>query len=230
LFVLEIGEPGSSFTFEVASKIGLSNDLVERAKHAVDNQKVNFDKVLVQLQARKNELNRKNNQLSKNQRQLSLELKKNSEQFKILNDKLKALKDKENQKLMEQGRKYVRLLEHWQKHKRKKELVKRIIIASEKLADNEKKEKIKDELQQLRDKKKQRKEQRDKKRIDKKDSPDQNWNPEPGDTVKIGKGRQTGTLIEIDKNKRKGLVHFGMMKTIVDIDKIVVVLKGNHSG
>jgi DNA mismatch repair protein MutS2 len=230
LYKLEIGELGSSFTFEVASKIGLSNDLVDRAKHVVDNQKVNFDKVLVQLQARKNELNRKNNQLSKNQRQLSLELEKNREQFKILNEKLNSLKDKENQKLMEQGRKYVRLLEHWQKHKRKKELLKRIIIASEKLAENEKKEKIKDELHLLREKKKQRKEQRIKKRIDKKESTDQNWNPEPGDTIKIGKGRQTGTLIEIDTNKRKGLVHFGMMKTIVDIDKMVVVLKANRNG
>ena len=66
--------------------------------------------------------------------------------------------------------------------------------------------------------------------MNKKDQTDNNWNPEPGDTVKIGKGRQTGTLIEIYKNRKKGLVHFGMMKTIVDIDKIVVVVKRNRNG
>jgi len=230
LYELEVGQPGSSFTFEVASKIGLSNDLIDRAKHVVDNQKVSFDRVLVQLQARKNELNRKNNQLAKNQRQLSQELEKNREQFKKLNEKLDALKDKDNQKLMEQGRKYLRLLVHWQKNKSKKELLKRIIIASEKMKESEKKEKIKDELHQLREKKERRKTQKVNRRKQKSVKGQVEWNPEPGDTVKIGKGRQTGTLMELDLHKGKGVVHFGMMKTIVDIDKIVVVVKGNSNG
>ena len=53
------------------------------------------------------------------------------------------------------------------------------------------------------------------------------WIPEPGDMVKIGNGRQTGTVIVLDLHKGKGVVHFGMMKTIVDIDRMVVVKKGD---
>lgn len=225
VYILETGQPGSSFTLEVASKIGLSNGLIDRAKHVVDHQKVNFDRVLVQLQMRKNELNRKNNQLTKNQKQLSTALEKNREQFKILSEKLDSLKEKGNQKLMEQGKKYLRLLALWQKDKNKKDILKRITIASEKLAEKERNEKEKVEIEQLKAKKE---EKRILKSNRKKLTREQaKWVPEPGDLVKIGKGRQTGKVIVLDLHKGKGVVHFGMMKTIVNIDKMVVVKKGS---
>ena len=44
-----------------------------------------------------------------------------------------------------------------------------------------------------------------------------------GDMVKIGNGKQSGEIKEIKKGK--ALVHFGAMKTIIDLDKIVVVKK-----
>ena len=226
IYKLETGQPGSSFTLEVASKIGLSNGLIERAKNVVDHQKVNFDKVLVQLQMRKNELNRKNNQLTKNQKQLSKELETNRERFKKLSEKLDSINDKGNQKLIEQGKKYLRLLASWQKNKNKKDILKHITIASEKLTEKERKEKEKIELERINANKEQRKiEKTNQKKISKEQA---KWAPEPGDMIKIGNGRQTGKVIVLDFNKGKGVVHFGMMKTIVDIDKMVVVKKKNN--
>lgn len=221
LFVLEQGVPGSSFTFEVASKIGLQASLLDRAKKVVSNQKVNFDKVLVQLQARKNELNRKNRQLSKNQKTLSEELQRTKEEFQYLQDKLKQLNDPETQKKIEQGKKYIRLLESYQKSKNKKDLLKRVIIAAEKWEEGIKKEKLKDETKVLREKqvriRKQKKENKKQKVIQK------SWIPQVGDLIKIGSGKQTGEIKEIKKGK--ALVHFGGMKTIVDVEKIIVVKK-----
>lgn len=226
LFVLEQGQPGSSFTFEVASKIGLPASLIDRAKTVVSEQKVNFDKVLVQLQARKNELNRKNRQLSKNQKTLSEELKRTKEEFEYLQNKLEQLNDPENQKKLEQGRKYIRLLESYQKTKNKKEILKRVIIASDKWADGIKKERLKDEAQVLKEKqsriRKQKKEKKKQKIIQ------ESWIPNVGDLIKIGNGKQTGEIKEIKKGK--ALVHFGAMKTIVDVEKVVVVKKEEKNG
>jgi len=226
LFILEPDQPGSSFTFEVASKIGLSTGLIDRAKHTVDNEKVNFDKVLVQLQMRKNELNRKNNQLSKNQKLLSEKLVANENEYQHLQKKLEKLNDPENQKLMEQGKKYQRLLDSWRKNKSKKDIIKRIIIASDKNVELEKKELLKDQVEQMRLKKERIKKQKSsrKKQLQKQAK----LIPELGDEVKIGKGKQSGTLMEINWQKEKGIVHFGMIKTIVDLDKIIVVKKNKY--
>lgn len=221
LFILEQGHPGSSFTFEVASKIGLSDSLLQRAKDTVSDQKVNFDRVLVQLQQRKNELNRKNRHLSKSQKNLSEELEKTKSEFLALQSKLEQLNDPQNQKRIEDGKKYLRLLESWQKSKNKKDLLKRIIIASDKWAENIKKVKSIDEAQEL--KAKQVRIRKQKKEKKKQDQIQKSWIPQVGDLVKIGNGSQTGELVEIKKGK--ALIHFGGMKTIIDIEKIIVVKK-----
>ncbi len=225
LFILEQGHPGSSFTFEVASKIGLSKTLIQEAKDTVSDQKVNFDRVLVQLQARKNELNRKNRQLSQNQKLLSKELDKTKNEFLLLESKLSELNDPENQKRIEHGNKYIRLIESYQKSKNKKDILKRILIASDKWAENIKKEKLKDESEKLKEKQsriRKNKRERKKEKIEQ-----EAWIPEVGDLAKIGSGKQSGEIMEIKKGK--ALVHFGAMKTIVDLDKIVVVKKEKGS-
>lgn len=46
LFQLEIGKPGSSFAFEIARKIGLSEDILKLATERVGEDHINFDKHL----------------------------------------------------------------------------------------------------------------------------------------------------------------------------------------
>ena len=49
LFQLQIGQPGSSFAFEIARKIGLPDDLLQAATDKVGKKQVNFDKILKEV-------------------------------------------------------------------------------------------------------------------------------------------------------------------------------------
>ena len=151
---------------------------------------VNFDKVLIQLQGRKNELNRKNRDLAKNQKLLSDELEKSKEDYALIEKKLTELNDPENIRLYEEGRKYERILEQYQKSKNKKEILKRVIIASNKWADKKKKEAEKDELQRL--KAKQARIKKNKMAKQKVKAKQKKWVPEVGDTIKWGQSKQSG--------------------------------------
>lgn len=61
LYKFSIGQPGSSFTFEVAQINGISTDLIEKAKARIDKRKVDMDRLLNELQKEKTYLQRLNN-------------------------------------------------------------------------------------------------------------------------------------------------------------------------
>ena len=54
LFQLEIGKPGSSFALEIARKIGLDADVLERAKEYVGVEQVEYEKMLNELESERN--------------------------------------------------------------------------------------------------------------------------------------------------------------------------------
>ena len=56
LFKLEVGNPGSSFTFEVAETNGISPSLISRAKSKLDSRKVELDALIGDLQKGKAKL------------------------------------------------------------------------------------------------------------------------------------------------------------------------------
>jgi DNA mismatch repair protein MutS2 len=60
LYKFSIGQPGSSFTFEVAQINGIPQELIEEAKTKVNEQKVNMDKLLSELQREKTYLEKLN--------------------------------------------------------------------------------------------------------------------------------------------------------------------------
>jgi DNA mismatch repair protein MutS2 len=51
-----MGQPGSSFTFEVAKMNGINPELISTAKGLLDEKKVNLDRLLNELQSNKNQL------------------------------------------------------------------------------------------------------------------------------------------------------------------------------
>ena len=59
LFKLHTGQAGSSFTFEVAQKIGIPFRLINRAKKKVEKEKIRLDKTIAKLQNERNELQKK---------------------------------------------------------------------------------------------------------------------------------------------------------------------------
>jgi DNA mismatch repair protein MutS2 len=55
LYKLEIGKPGSSFALEIASKIGLSKEILHYAKEHIGEERVRYDRLLTQLENEKNQ-------------------------------------------------------------------------------------------------------------------------------------------------------------------------------
>jgi DNA mismatch repair protein MutS2 len=110
-YKLNIGKPGSSYTFSIAERIGLSAHLIDRAKSLVDEHHFTLDKLLnkteqelrkleskekeLQKLIKENEWQRKklHEKLNREKHQQQVELLK--EQNKIAADKLVYLKDME---------------------------------------------------------------------------------------------------------------------------------------
>ncbi len=55
LYQLEIGKPGTSFALEIASKIGISKEIIEYAKANIGEERVRYDRLLTQLENEKNQ-------------------------------------------------------------------------------------------------------------------------------------------------------------------------------
>lgn len=54
-YQLEIGKPGSSFALEIASKIGLSKEILAYAKEQIGEERVRYDRLLTRLENEKNQ-------------------------------------------------------------------------------------------------------------------------------------------------------------------------------
>jgi DNA mismatch repair protein MutS2 len=110
LYELEIGRPGSSFAFEIASKIGLPKTVIDRAKEKLGSQQVNLEKLLKELDIEKRVFAEKNMEVGINQRKLAQQLAEtnalktrlDNDQKRLLNEakqKAKALVAEANQRI-----------------------------------------------------------------------------------------------------------------------------------
>lgn len=125
LFKLEIGQAGSSFTFEVAQKNGIPYSLINRAKKRVETEKVRLDKTISKLQDQRRKLQNESQKLA-NQASITQSTNESlSDKEQKLQDKLErfqALYD-ENQKMLSIGRKTNELLNKYFQTNNKKELI-----------------------------------------------------------------------------------------------------------
>ncbi|MFC5269886.1 endonuclease MutS2 [Adhaeribacter terreus] len=88
LYQLEAGKPGSSFAIEIARKIGLPKEIVEKATTLVGKDKIRYDRLLEQLETEKNALEKHNAELEKQQRKLDKAVK----EYSALKDHLEESK------------------------------------------------------------------------------------------------------------------------------------------
>jgi DNA mismatch repair protein MutS2 len=70
LYRLEVGKPGSSFAIEIARKIGLPKEVVERATQLVGKDKIRYDRLLEGLEKEKTELEQRTADAAKQERRL----------------------------------------------------------------------------------------------------------------------------------------------------------------
>lgn len=246
LFTLLIGQPGSSFTFEVAQKNGIPYSLINRAKKKIDKSKVRFDKTISKLQKERTNLQR--NTLSMEQQS-----SKAKEHATMLAEKESKLQEKlesfqtlydTNQKILSIGRKTNELLNKYFQTNNKKEFKtefdKWVIMEKskydiahpkvKKTKPQKAKEKVAKKKAEIALKKTEkevltkvvevRKEKAKEEKIaaEKKAS----YVFKVDDKVRLIDGRACGTIEKIDK--KKVTINYGMFTTATTLDKIELVV------
>lgn len=80
MYMLEMGKPGSSYAFEIAQKIGLSQHIIDLAKNKIGVQQRKMDTMLIDLERDKKEIIDKKISLDKQQRHYKELLEANEKQ------------------------------------------------------------------------------------------------------------------------------------------------------
>jgi DNA mismatch repair protein MutS2 len=129
LYKFSIGQPGSSFTFEVAQINGIPLSLIEDAKTRLDEHKVKMDKLLSELQREKTYLERLNSEHV--EAQTSAQMAKNDylEKKTRYDEKLKtqqATIERDN-KYLNAGKKMLSFIDRFTVKSRKKDVNKPLI-------------------------------------------------------------------------------------------------------
>jgi DNA mismatch repair protein MutS2 len=215
-YELYVGHAGSSYTFEVAQKIGLEKEIIQRAREKLDQRKVKLDQLLITLQTKKNQLNKETSILQQEKSRIRKEIEQFEKESELYRQKRTDLNFSENKQLIERGKKYDALLEAWQDRKKRKELSSKLTLAAEKEA-NKKREL--DQAEKLRAKQERIRKQKEKRKLQKAGQVQQKQLEfKVGDKVKMRSSKQVGEVEEV--NKDKVTVVFGMMKTIVPAQKL----------
>lgn len=206
-YELNIGQPGSSYTFVIARKSGLSKQLIQSAESKTDKDKVKLDRLLKQLhqlqQKAKTELTN-----SQEQQKLSLEKQaKYDELYEKWQLKLQHQRDnkEQTQKLAEAGRKYLKLIAEWDQAKDKQAFYKLL----SKQFQTEKKKKLEKKNEVKAEKRKAQKIAQNMEQI------------KVGSRVKLLSGKQVGVVEEIVQKKAKVL--FGNLITTAGLESLELV-------
>lgn len=119
-----IGQPGSSFTFEVAKINGIPDDLIEEAKTRIDERKVKMDRLLNELQREKNYLERLNKEHIAAQELATEALEEFREKRAHYETKLQQQRENsdQQQQMVQRGKKLSLFIDRYNLHTRKKAL------------------------------------------------------------------------------------------------------------
>ncbi len=131
-YTLTIGTPGSSYTFEVANRVGISKRIIAAAREKLDNRTVAIDALLVAVQTEKNELTTAREKLFTRLAELNELKEKHTGKIAQLENKLQRLQkqiEDQTETLM-WGSRFENLANSYIKErtiKKKKEIMERIM-------------------------------------------------------------------------------------------------------
>jgi len=128
-FILSVGKPGSSYTFEVAERIGFPKYLITRAKSRLNKDKLKLNTLLAEVQDQKSKLE----ELLQQKDHEAFLMKIAKEKYLNLYQTWEEKQEKEKEQRIElrqqalYGQKYLRLLEDWKNKQERKIVIKRFI-------------------------------------------------------------------------------------------------------
>ncbi len=144
---LEIGNPGSSYTFEVAGQSGIPPHLIKEARGKTSENTLKVDKLLVELQDDKLQLEKKHSRLNSEISKLKKLQNEQQTTIKKLEEKLskQSRQNEQNDRMIFWGQKFQKLVEGWREQsgkKDKKQVVGRFIaMLNQRGTETEKEEK-----------------------------------------------------------------------------------------
>lgn len=229
LFKLQVGKPGSSFAFEIARKIGLSEEILSEATDKLGKEHIDYDKNLRDIVRDKQYWENKRTRIRKVEKNLDIlsseyetELSKTKQQRKEVLTEAK----KEAQRIIDDANRLVEntikeIRESQAEKEKTKDIRKKLVDYREEIEQSnpEEEARINRKIEKLK-----QKEQNRGKKKKKQETPVSIAKPKPkiqfsaGDRIRFKDSGSIGDIIDIDKNKV--VVALGNMVTTTTINKI----------
>ncbi|HMU46109.1 MAG TPA: DNA mismatch repair protein MutS [Chitinophagaceae bacterium] len=209
LYKLDIGKPGSSYTFSIAERIGMRKDLIESARQLVDEDQFTLDKLLNQAEQRLKELHKrerevenllKENEILKKEMSETIKNEKHKRQLQLMQEQNRLSADR-IQYLKDMERKLKQIVIEWKKSESKEKVIKQMNDLLFKKGESAKSKKIK-------------------KIVDAKYN-EVGGEIKLGDKVKMKRNHQVGEVLEL--RGKRAVVKIGMLPMQVEIADLIVV-------
>ena len=234
MYKLHLGQPGSSFTFEVAQKNGIPYGLINRAKKKIENTKVRFDKTIATLQKERSKMEKTYITLKEEEIKAREESKRMETINSKIQDKLERYQElyDANQRLIYMGQKIDDIAEKYFNNKDKKTLIGEFLKVVEienskrkKISAKEKKKQevvVKQVIEEVKVKVEEIRIEKKEKKIKAKLVPEK---PvvvlKVGDRVRMKDGKAIGTIEKIEKNKAS--VNYGIFMSKANLEDLEYV-------
>lgn len=222
LYQFSMGQPGSSFTFEVAQMNGIPIDLIEKAKGKLDGERINMDRLLGELNHEKMNLQRTNQMHSEAQMKADAARVEYQEKKVKFEERLKSQQEfiERNNIYLNAGKKMKSFIDRFQASSRKKETNKSLweelrtylMVEKTKIEEAKRKQELMNQPVKKQSKKP------TKRQIPEKD-PYQRDKIVVGSTVKMIETKQSGTVEEIKGHLLT--VTFGFMRLKIEREKLM---------
>jgi len=207
LYKLQVGQPGSSYTFSIAERIGLDKKLIEKARGLVDKGHFRLDRLLnsteqdmQQIEKEKTELRRqlKENEQLKKEMEKVLDREKHNQQVELLKQQNRITEERIIY-LRDMERKLKMMVAEWKKTEDKEKVIREmsalLFKKNETRAVNKKQQQLDSKYQEL------------------------TGEIKVGDKVKMKKNYQVGEVLEL--RGKRAVVKIGLLPMQVELENLV---------
>ena len=227
LFKLSIGEPGSSFAFEIARKIGLPEDILQKATEKIGKDHIDFDKNLKDIIRDKRYWETKRDSVRKAEKKLDDQIARYTAELEVVDKSrkeiIKKAKEEAETLLADVNKRIENTIREIKESKAEKEKTKlarkNLTEFKEKLneIDGEEEAKIQRKIEKLKNREKQAKKKTTVEKTVKELKSDP-YKIEKGDKVRLFGQDNVGEVLDV--NGKSIMVAFGNMITTLDEKKL----------
>ena len=233
MYKLEVGQAGSSFTFEVAEKNNIPRFIIHSAKKKIERDVVNLDKTIVKLQQEKFEVEKLKSDLTE-KREITQNkrdnLQKLNEQLQQKLYNFQKLYEEEHRKL-QFGTRIQSFIDDYAKGKSRKDIVKDFIkiLEQEKFRKNQNTEKIEAEKLKVVKRKVTQELKKEsviqtitetQEKLQERERKERALWLKVGQRVRIIGSTSIGTIEKIDSKTNKATINYGLFKTQISTDEL----------